>query len=161
MTIELNEAATQLAEAMGLESGDHIFTWYDEVTGESTHYNVSKLERMVKDGTAECFQVEVPLDQHLHDYMVKNRGIENAYLERISEERLMEPSFGFVKQSTPTENRILIIDGHHRQVKRWRKGLKSAPVLIFSPAAINSVLVSFPKAFSDFLVQKTKEENGR
>jgi hypothetical protein len=116
---------------------DEIFTHVDE-DGTTRHFNTSAMmraviERKVKPDLATC-----PLTEGLIRHIEQNHGVEEPNIEQLPD-RVLEIPVLLVRFNDTTD---LLVDGNHRVVKRWRKGLKDVRALLFTEAQAQPYMVT-------------------
>ncbi len=120
-----------------LDYTKQIFS-HTSLDGTVRHYDINKLERMVKELNIPDRLISVDEDHTI--FVIQNRGVELEHLDRISIERLKDPGimidFG--------EDQLLA-DGSHRYVKLYSMGMDSMLVYWFTEEQAKKALLDLPK----------------
>lgn len=109
---------------------DQIFSFFGSDGGEF-HWNISKiLEAVATDKLKplSCFPLEITED--IYNHVSNNNGIEGYHLVTIDEERLKDPVLFVEFPGGPSPTHVLI-DGNHRLVAAYRRGLRKLPTKAF------------------------------
>jgi hypothetical protein len=106
---------------------DEIFSHTDE-DGVTRHWNTSAMVRAVFERKVKPAHGECDINGSLVAHILSNHGVEEANLAQLPDKVLDIP----VVLAQFTDGTSLLIDGNHRVVKRWRKGLKKVHAMIFS-----------------------------
>jgi hypothetical protein len=136
-----------------------VFTYIDE-DGKDYHFAMPLLKRYADafaDGTRNGTlpTIELPIDQELVNGSRAKRGVEQEILDGMSDDRMNDPIYSVIWHGTE----LLVVDGHHRLVKRWDKGLKTVNTVIF-PEEIWRKCLIVPADKEDHveILQATKEQ---
>lgn len=110
---------------------DQIFTHTDLDDGSIRHFNPDAIIRAIRESKIVPYVETLNLYQDLIDFLRSNHGVEEDHLQRI-DHKLEDPIL--VAYFGPLEENIvnLIIDGSHRVVRRWDKGLRDVPAILLS-----------------------------
>lgn len=125
--------------------GNHGFTWVNPATGENRTWDVTGLLYYLTSVTIEVR--EAVLDEIFLKYILKERGIEEKRLIRLTASQLEEPLI-----MVPTGDTLLLIDGHHRYVRRWMEKKTTVLVKIVPERISNRFLITgLPSVDSKYL----------
>lgn len=106
---------------------DEIFS-HEDLDGVTRHFNTSAMVRGVMHSKVTPLYRSIDLSESLVAYIEKNHGVEQSHLSNV--EHTIDNPVVLVEFEDGTS---LVVDGNHRIVKRWRKGLKSATAMVFKP----------------------------
>ena len=119
-----------------LECGltDQIFSFFGE-DGSEYHWNASKIiEAMNNDRLEPMLRVETDITDDIYEHVSKKNGIEEHHLVTIDEARLEVPVILVEFPGNPPTH--VLIDGNHRLVARYRRGLRKISTAVFSKAQL-------------------------
>ena len=98
--------------------------------------------------------VKLGINQELHDLLVKVGGVELDHLARITPDRLEDP---VLVLNWPQGEHQTIIDGSHRLVARFRRGLDFAMALFIEFEDIREYMVTdIPPQFEQLMIGSTE-----
>lgn len=139
-----------------------IFTYSDEETGEKTIWSINRANKLVARLLEEAWRTgvpstvliasTVPLDQKTHDYIVRQRNIEERRVAAITAERAAIPLLAFFQGRMAT-----IFDGNHRMVWRFRHGFSYADVIAIPKELLDEeCAVQLPAAIEAHLFEAVR-----
>jgi hypothetical protein len=101
----------------------------DQIFVNETHgyFNAGKMLRMVLARPTNFVLTRVPLTEGLLNYVLGFVELDQQLLADMTPERRDEPILGV---ELVDAHPLLIIDGHHRVVKRWNEGFRDVSILI-------------------------------
>ena len=115
---------------------DEIFSHIDDGDGKTRHFNATAMIEAVTT-TPGVQAITVGIDDAFAAYMLKARGIELPRLASIDDRRLEVPLIAV----TWYDESVLIVDGHHRYVKRSQLGKEYVHVYLFPLGSWDEFLV--------------------
>lgn len=123
---------------------DELFTHIDK-HGVTRHWNTSAMVRAVFERKVQPHLAECDLTQGLIDHILQHHGVEERSLATLPEKVLEIP----VVLAQFADGTSLLVDGNHRVVRRWRKGLKKVHAMVFSedqwtPFLVTDVGAEYP-----------------
>jgi len=112
---------------------------YPEPCEMFTHLDTDGVLRMFFVGTMRLFAedypkcpgikfIRAPIDERLIQHLEKKAGIEDERIARLTEPYISRPAIGIMWPDDTTT----IVDGNHRAVALWRKGVREFPMVIFA-----------------------------
>jgi hypothetical protein len=107
---------------------DEIFT-HTDLQGVTRHWNTSAMVRAVFQRKVKPSLVNCPLTEDLIQHIEQNHGVEEPNISQLPDKVLDIP----VVLVHFEDGQDLLVDGNHRVVKRWRKGLRNVDALLFQP----------------------------
>lgn len=107
---------------LGAQPMDQIF-----VSEHHGYFNAGKMLRMFMSRPGNMGLLELPMDPSLIDYIKEFVEVDQPLIDNMSIARRDEPILGV---ELADANPLLIIDGHHRIMRRHQDGLKTVQVLI-------------------------------
>ena len=107
------------------KSGDEIFQ-HDEGI-----WNITAIYEGIATEPDTFATIEMPLTQSFIHYCKLNIGVNIKRARELPLEKRDSPGLVIVRERGEAMN-LLLIDGHHRAVRRWRDGFKSLTVHIIS-----------------------------
>lgn len=105
---------------------DEVFTHIDD-DGTVRHFAIGVLTRMLLQISAPTLWVAI--EQEHVDFILANRGVEQEKLDRMTPEYRDKPIIGAVWY----DGSVLIIDGHHRYIKRHQAGFTEIEAIPLPP----------------------------
>lgn len=103
---------------------DAVFSYERADTKELFYFNTDLLERIRQQQPGWFRRITLDVIPEIYDLVLLGRGIEEAHLKTLSAERLEEPGLGIHFD----DGAFVLVDGNHRLVERYRRGLKSIDV---------------------------------
>lgn len=119
-----------------LECGltDQIFSFFGE-DGCEYHWNASKIiEALNNDKLTPLARLYLDITDEIYEHVSKKNGIEEHHLVTIDEARLEVPVILVEFPGNPPTH--VLIDGNHRLVARYRRGLRNIKTAVFSKAQL-------------------------
>lgn len=125
-------------DALECLHADEIFTHTDDDEAQTVrHFNTSAMARAIRDRKLAPGYNTVTLYKELVISLMENHGVELVNVQRIllDNDRLAVPIFValFPPRAPQPDPPTLIIDGAHRVVARWMRGLRDVDALFFTP----------------------------
>lgn len=110
---------------------DQLFTFLPGDGSGTMIINTTALMRHLVETKASVL-AQAPVTREQADYVLKHHGVTKANLDKITDERLLEPIL-LIETSTTDENvEVVLVDGNHRYVRACDKGLTWLPACIVS-----------------------------
>lgn len=107
----------------GLQVADQLFQ--NETYGV---FNSGLFGRLYKKNPSAFYTSITPISAELVKYIEDNIGIDQKVLRDMSRARLLEPVF---LVTLPDDEELhLLIDGHHRVLRRYQLGIKEVRVIV-------------------------------
>lgn len=130
-------------DALECLPSDELFT-HTDTDGTVRHFNTTAMARAIASRKLRPNYATVGLYQELVEVLLKNHGVEEENLKRIlyDNDRLAVPIFVALFRDRPDDYTTLVIDGAHRVVARWRRGLRTIDALFFEPEQWEPFLVT-------------------
>jgi hypothetical protein len=107
---------------------DEIFS-HTDLQGVTRHWNTSAMVRAVFQRRVKPSLVNCPLTEDLIQHIEQNHGVEEPNIAQLPDKVLEIP----VVLVHFDDGSDLLVDGNHRVVKRWRKGLRDVNAMLFQP----------------------------
>lgn len=109
-----------------------------DLDGLVRHFSIPTLTRMIRTKPEDWSLSSLPLTKVDVDHVLKNNGVEKERIKAYPLSKLDIPGIACIFP----EGSILIVDGSHRLVKRFRRGLKTmefymAPENVWKAALID------------------------
>lgn len=116
----------------------------DEVFQNAVHgaFNVSLMQELVETSPEKFKMMHLDLVQEHMDYVLGFIGLNQAVISSMTPQRRDEPVLGVWLED---ESPLLLIDGHHRIVRRWRDGLRDVWVKICPTEMIPQIKIEILK----------------
>lgn len=105
--------------------GDEIFQ-HDEGA-----WNITAIYEGIATEPETFATIDMPIDQTFIHYCKLNIGVNIKRARDLTLEQREDPGLIIVRERGESMN-LLLLDGHHRAVRRWRDGLKFMSVHIIS-----------------------------
>ena len=119
--------------------------------GERQFFNATQLRSYAMETKIGVEYIRATMDSAHAMHVSEHCGIEEPRLASITPERLAEPLLA-VRLG---DGSALLIDGHHRLVKRWRHGLKFYDVMVVKAGHWEwSLIVDLPEFVQDWMVSE-------
>jgi hypothetical protein len=119
---------------------DQIFSV--EIDGDVVNFDVAKLEQMAAAAPDHFGTVRVPVTARQAREMIATRGIETSRLKSLTAADLANPGMACLLE----DGDLVTVDGHHRYVRRWRKGLRWMVFRVAPPEVWRLCLIGLPEA---------------
>lgn len=140
--------STYQAEAkLKLHNSQEVFSHKDD-DGILRVFLVGTMLSFIEDypQCADILHVNAPIDPNYVQWAKKNMGIEQPRLDRLQGPYLSKPCIGIFWP----DNKMTIVDGNHRIVKRYESGFDKVNLIIFKyPLWENFILA--PEEVQNFL----------
>lgn len=108
---------------------DQLFTFLPGDGSETLIINTTALMRHLSATKAKVL-AEAPVTKEQADYVLQHHGVTVANLDKITDERLLDPIL-LIETSTTDENvEVVLVDGNHRYVRASDKGLTWLPACV-------------------------------
>lgn len=104
---------------------DHVFSYERHDTHQTYYWNTSLLERIRLQRPHWFKRITLDIIPQIYDLVLLHRGIEEPHIAALSNERMEEPGLGLFFNDN---DQFVLVDGNHRLVKRYRRGLKQMDV---------------------------------
>lgn len=105
---------------------DNIFSYDHAKLKQPLYFNTDLLER-IRLQKPEYFRLTtLEVSPEIYDLVVNQFGIEESHLPRIDDERLKQPGLG----AHFDDMGFVLVDGSHRLVKRYRRGMRTFDVYV-------------------------------
>lgn len=110
---------------------DQIFSFFGD-DGCEYHWNASKIiEALNNDKLTPLARLSIDITDDIYEHVSKKNGIEAHHLVTIDEERLKVPVL-FVEFPGKPDPTHVLIDGNHRLVAAYHRGLRKLPAVAFA-----------------------------
>lgn len=136
---------------------EEFYTLIPHDGSPTLHFSITKLRKLLMAEPELFVAVTGPLTPSYIDYLMREGGVEEFNVERITPEIAKFP--GFALLFGPDADQPQIIDGAHRAVWRYRNGFKD-----FTCAALPlevakaRCLMDFPPGYAEVAERATKEK---
>jgi hypothetical protein len=142
-----------------------VFTHVDDQTGIVRVFDVTAMNRyalralLVYSSPEQLAEAGLKLIEHDLDpkhvaFVLEARGVEPAKLDRLCEPFLSYPTLAVLEPDGTTRD----VDGHHRMVRWWREGRRTAFMVRFSAAVAEQFLLEVPPEMREKLVAEVMEQ---
>lgn len=128
----------EIRKRIGARDLDQVFI----STGHGC-FNAGKMMRMFMSKPMNFGVLELPITTELITYVQSFIEIDDETLAGMEPKRVDEPILGVELRDV---NPLLIIDGHHRIVKRWNLGLRTVKVIIMPAHKVHMIHTPHVKA---------------
>ena len=128
--------------ALNVLPTDQVFS-HTDLDGVQRHFNTSAMVRAIlsRQVVPECGVA--PLPEHVVASIRANHGVEEHHLEAV-DANLDSPCIMVEFE----DGKSLVVDGNHRIVRRWDKGLRDVSMIVFKPGQWEQFLI---KGFDDVM----------
>lgn len=124
---------------------DQIFSYYYQ--DQMLHFNATLLARIREVMPKQFGKISMDIEQDVYDMIMQHRGIEEPKVERLSPKSLREPGYGVILP----DNSFVMVDGHHRLVRRYRGGLRTMVMFVTDKQIWQHCLVEYPKELEELI----------
>lgn len=138
---------TTIAVELDHQPEDQVFSYHQ---GDSMlHFNVSLLARIHKQAPKQFRRITMDLDEQVYDLCMVHRGVEENKVSALKPSQLREPGYGVLLE----DNSFVMVDGHHRLVRRWRGGVRVMDFFVTNKLMWEHCLVHYPPELEAFLAE--------
>lgn len=133
---------------------DEIFSHVDP-DGTLYHFNATKIFDWAIDHLDEVKCGKMALDASMIDHVLKNKGIEEWKVERLTEPYASLPVLGVeMDPGDSSTGKTLTIDGNHRIVRNWRDGKTEVMIVVVPFGKWDRFLVEDIPEFMNEMVRR-------
>jgi hypothetical protein len=126
---------------------DQVFSYYH---GEKMlHFNATLLARLHQQMKPEFRRITMDITEAEYGLCMEHRGIEEPKVAALLPKHLREPGYGII---LPNGN-FVIVDGHHRLVRRFRGGVRVMDFWVCIPEVWRHCLVEYTEEGERLLAQ--------